>query len=517
MEWRKFELLFYVMNIAHWLKRTANCFPAHTALVGSGIATNYAAFAGHAAGIAHALTRNLGVQPGDRVAVLSANNAEYLEALYGIWWAGAIAVPINAKLHAREAAFILNDAGCRAVFASAVWREALAEISGETPANLSVIEFGSVAYRTMRSGPQAALVAREPDDIAWLFYTSGTTGKPKGAMLTHRNLMAMTFNYFTDVDSIDSSDCILHAAPVSHGSGLYNFAHVLRGAAQIFPDSGGFDPDETLALLKIHRGTSMFAAPTMVKRLAEYLDTQSGDTQNLKTIIYGGGPMYVADLKFAMQVFGNRLVQIYGQGESPMTITALSRVHHRDHVHPRYADRIASVGVAHSGIQLRVCDENGREVSTGEPGEICVKGDTVMRGYWNNPLATSETLRDGWLWTGDLGSLDVDGFLTLKDRSKDLIISGGSNIYPREIEEVLLQFPGVAEVSVVGRTDAEWGEVVIAFVVVQSGAKVERDALDCHCLAHIARFKRPKEYRFVDALPKNNYGKILKTELRKLL
>ena len=262
---------------------------------------------------------------------------------------------------------------------------------------------------------------------------------------------------------------------------------------------------------------TLFAAPTMVNRLADHVAAHGGDTQNLKTIVYGGGPMYVADLKFAMQVFGNKLVQIYGQGESPMTITALSRAHHQDHTHPRHAERIASVGVAHSGIQIRLCDENGNEISTSETGEICVKGDTVMRGYWNNPAATTDAMRDGWLSTGDVGSLDVDGFLTLKDRSKDLIISGGSNIYPREIEEVLLHCPGVAEVSVVGRTDAEWGEVVVAFVVVQRDGHVDRDALDRHCLAHIARFKRPKEYRFVDALPKNNYGKILKTELRKLL
>ena len=505
------------MNIAHWLKRSANCFPAHAALVGGGITTNYAVFAGHVAGIASALTRDRGVKPGDRVAVLSANSAEYLEALYGIWWAGAIALPINAKLHVREAAFILNDAGCRVAFVSAAWRDALVEIVAELPAGMSAIELGIDTYRTMRGGAQTTLTEREPDDVAWLFYTSGTTGKPKGAMLTHRNLIAMTFNYFADVDSIDGGDCILHAAPVSHGSGLYNFAHVLRGAAQVFPESGGFDPAEIIELLKIHRGMTLFAAPTMVNRLADHVAAHGGDTQNLKTIVYGGGPMYVADLKFAMQVFGNKLVQIYGQGESPMTITALSRAHHQDHTHPRHAERIASVGVAHSGIQIRLCDENGNEISTSETGEICVKGDTVMRGYWNNPAATTDALRDGWLSTGDVGSLDADGFLTLKDRSKDLIISGGSNIYPREIEEVLLHCPGVAEVSVVGRTDAEWGEVVVAFVVVQRDGHVDRDALDRHCLAHIARFKRPKEYRFVDALPKNNYGKILKTELRKLL
>ena len=200
-----------------------------------------------------------------------------------------------------------------------------------------------------------------------------------------------------------------------------------------------------------------------------------------------------------------------------MTISALSRFHHAESQHPRHAARIASVGVAHSGVQIRICDEVGDEVIAGEAGEICVKGDTVMLGYWNNPTATAQSLHDGWLRTGDIGSVDEDGFLTLLDRSKDLIISGGSNIYPREIEEVLLQHPAVEEASVVGRADAEWGETVVAFVVLHAQAKVDSAELDRYCLEQVARFKRPKEYRFIDVLPKNNYGKVLKTELRKLL
>jgi long-chain acyl-CoA synthetase len=255
----------------------------------------------------------------------------------------------------------------------------------------------------------------------------------------------------------------------------------------------------------------------MGKRLTEHVLTHGGDTRNLKTIVYGGGPMYVADLKRALDVFGNKFVQIYGQGETPMTISALSRFHHADIQHPRHEARLASVGVAHSGMQIRIGDPSGQPLAAGEAGEILVKGDTVMAGYWNNPEASAQSLKDGWLLTGDLGVLDDDGFLTLKDRSKDLIISGGSNIYPREIEEVLLLHPAVAEASVVGRPDAEWGETVVAFVVVRGNGRVEPQELDRHCLEQIARFKRPKEYRFIDALPKNNYGKVLKTELRKLL
>ena len=506
------------MNIACWLVRSAKSLPDQAALVlGTRAALSYREFAGCAAARASALRNHLGCMPGDRIAVLAGNCPAYLEALYAIWWAGCVAVPINAKLHAREAVFILADAGVSACFASREWAERLTGVVEGVSVSPRMITFESDEFAAMKAEPPLPMMPCEPDDLAWLFYTSGTTGKPKGAMLTHRNLAAMTFNYFTDVDSIDVGDCLLHAAPVSHGSGLYNFSHVLRGARQVFPESGGFDPEEIMALLKIHAGMSMFAAPTMVKRLTGYVAKVDADAANLKTIIYGGGPMYVADLKESLRVFGNKFVQIYGQGESPMTITALSKFHHIASQHPRFEARLASVGIAHSGVQIRVCNEAGESVAPGEAGEICVQGDTVMLGYWNDALSTAQSLRDGWLWTGDVGRMDDDGFLTLLDRSKDLIISGGSNIYPREIEEVLLQHPGVAEAAVIGRQDAEWGETVVAFVVLCSDTSVERAELDQYCLQQIARFKRPKEYRFIDALPKNNYGKVLKTELRKLL
>jgi long-chain acyl-CoA synthetase len=242
--------------------------------------------------------------------------------------------------------------------------------------------------------------------------------------------------------------------------------------------------------------------------------TQQDAAASFKTIVYGGAPMYVADIARALRVMGPRFVQIYGQGETPMVATALSRQHLSDTEHPRYRERMASVGVAQTPVQLRVSDENGLALPCGEVGEVLVKGDSVMAGYWDNAQASAAAIQDGWLFTGDVGSLDADGFLTLKDRSKDLIISGGSNIYPREVEEALLTAPGVAEVAVVGAPDAEWGEVVVAFVVVQSGASITEQTLDQHCLQAIARFKRPKQYRFVDELPKNNYGKVLKTELR---
>jgi acyl-CoA synthetase (AMP-forming)/AMP-acid ligase II len=250
----------------------------------------------------------------------------------------------------------------------------------------------------------------------------------------------------------------------------------------------------------------------MVTRLVASPEFAAADHRGLKTIVYGGAPMYVEDLKRALDLVGPKLQQIYGQGEAPMTITGLS-----NRAHPRWEERLGSAGIARTDVEVRVVDAEDRDLPAGEPGEVLARGDVVMPGYWRNEEATRETLRGGWLHTGDVGALDAEGFLTLKDRSKDLIISGGANIYPREVEEVLLRHPAVAEASVVGKPDRDWGESVVAFVVARPGAAVGERELDALCLAEIARFKRPKSYVFLDALPKNNYGKVLKTELRKRL
>ncbi len=366
----------------------------------------------------------------------------------------------------------------------------------------------------MLKSEQLALCDCEPDDHAWLFYTSGTTGKPKGAMLSHRNLLAMSLCYFVDVDQQSPWLSILHVAPMSHGSGLYALAHIMRASCHVLPESNSFDVSETYSLIEHWPGSVFFAAPTMVKRLLEH--PEYTDTTNLKIIIYGGGPMYIEDCISGLQRFGSKLVQIYGQGESPMTITALSSRIHADDTHPRWRERLSSVGLPQSAVEVRVADDTDQPLPTGETGEILVRGQTVMSGYWQNPEATAQALRNGWLHTGDFGSFDAEGFLTLKDRRKDLIISGGNNIYPREVEEVLLKHPQISEVSVIGRADREWGETVVAYVVANSADSIDTASLDQLCIKHIARFKRPRHYRIVKSLPKNNYGKVLKTELREI-
>ncbi len=504
------------MNLAHLLQRKALEHPQRPAIFsGTQPVATHMQWAQRSARVGARLPA-AGLQPGERVLIFMRNHPRYLELLFGAWWAGLVVVPVNAKLHLKEVQWIAENSAAR-------WAFVTSDIAPD-PAALTgldgVMDADSAECDAWINEGEAlpAIEERGPTDTAWLFYTSGTTGRPKGVMITHRNLLTMGLTYFNDVDHVDPQDVIAYAAPMSHGAGLYAIPHLMAGARHVVPASGGFDAAELFALGRALGPLSLFAAPTIVKRIVDEAEAASltpGQCgQSFKTIVYGGAPMYAADIQRALRTMGPRFVQIYGQGESPMVGTALSRAHLADTAHPRHAERLASVGVAQTPVCIRVAGPGGEPLPPGEVGEVLIQGDSVMAGYWRNPEATAAAIRSGWLWTGDMGALDADGFLTLKDRSKDLIISGGSNIYPREVEEVLLTAPGVAEVAVVGAPDPEWGEIVVAFVVPQPGAALSSKALGAFCLDHIARFKRPKRYEIVDALPKNNYGKVLKTVLR---
>jgi len=485
------------MNLAHLLHRNARLLPDAPAIAqGKGLVRTYGELAGRVSRLAGGLRDKLNLQAGERVGLAMTNCSEYHEVLFACWHAGLVAVPMNAKLHPKEFAYILENSGAKACFVTPDLESALPQA---TP-------ISEIARLRAEALPPTDA---KPDDAAWLFYTSGTTGVPKGAVLTHRNLWFQTLAYFSDIDQVMPGDTVLHPAPLSHGSGCYALPHFAAGAVNVIPESGHFEPDEIFELLDHWKNASFFAAPTMVVRLLAAKSARP--PKGLRTLIYGGAPMYVADSLRAIELFGPRLYQLYGQGEAPMTITGLPQRYHQGSL----MDKLASAGFARTGCEVKIFDAEDRELPPGEIGEIVTHSDCVMAGYWKNPEASAKALRGGWLHTGDVGSMDDAGFLTIRDRSKDMIISGGSNIYPREIEEVLLRHPAVAECSVVGRPHSEWGEEVVAFIV--SKEKVATDELDRLCLDNIARFKRPREYRFVEALPKNNYGKILKTELRKLV
>ena len=505
------------MNLAVFMRHAAIAEPDREAVcVGRSCWATYGGLGARTAAIAAAL-RARGCAPGTCVALAMTNCPQFFETLFGAWHAGLVAVPVNAKLHPNEFAWILDHSRARICFTTPDLVEGIAGLADEIDTLEAVVSVGDPAYEAMATGPGMDMAPAAPTDPAWLFYTSGTTGRPKGATLTHRVLLAMTMAYFADIDHVEPGDALIQAAPVSHGSGMFSLPHVARAACNVIPESGRFAPDEIFSIVNAREGVSFFAAPTMITRLLNAPGAGDMNPANLKTITCGGGPMYVADLRRALEMWGPRLYQLFAQGEAPMTVTGLSRRHHAMADHPRYEDWLASVGFPRTGVEVRVADEDDADLPPGEPGEILARGDVVMAGYWRDPEATARTLRGGWLHTGDAGTLDATGFVTLKDRIKDMIISGGSNIYPREIEEVLLRHEAVLEASVVGRPHPEWGEEVVAFVVEREGQCAEDAALDRLCLDHIARFKRPRRYLRIGSLPKNNYGKVLKTALRERL
>ena len=498
------------MNIATVLTRSSVAYPETVAVGrGRGAVWTYAQFASRVARLANGLRSKLALQRGARVALAMRNCPEFLLVLFATWHAGLVAVPINFRLHRQEFKFIIDNAGAAICFASSDLTPGLSGLEREIESLRSVIGVEDTAFADLIDDAAHPMPCAETqsDDPAWIFYTSGTTGRPKGATLTHRNLGFMVQAYFADIDAIGAGDAMLHPAALSHGAGLYALPSIAHGGRQVICEQPSFDADEVLDLIAGHRNVSFFAAPTMLKRLALTAEANTADTANLRTIVYGGAPMYVEDLRHALRVFGPKLAQIFGQGETPMTITSLGRDDHRDEV-------LHSCGIARTLVDIRVVDDDDRDVPLGGLGEVITRSDCVMSGYWNNPQASAHALRGGWLHTGDVGSLDEHGYLTLKDRAHDMLISGGSNIYPREIEEVLLRHAAVLEVSVVGRPHSDWGEEPVAFVVARPGTGVDAAELDRLCLDAIARYKRPRAYYFVDSLPKNNYGKVLKTALR---
>ncbi len=504
------------MNLAAFLHRAALLHPDSTALgLGNRPLMTYRDFANRVAMVAGHFQNTLGLWPGDRAAIVMSNVPDYMVVKYACWHAGVCAVPINAKLHRKEFSYILEDCGARVCFTNEEKHDAVAALDRQIETLEQIISTDGGAWRAMAEGDPAPMAEVAPDDLAWLFFTSGTTGRPKGAMLSHRNLVSCTMNYFADVDAIEPQDCIVHCAPVSHGAGCYGIPHVARGAAQVFPESGGFDPREMIDLLRHWKGATFFFAPTMVVRLLNHPDLAKADMSNLKLIVYGGGPMYVEDLLRGINVLGQKFVQIFGQGEAPMTITGLTRAMHEDTCHPRYKERLASTGVPRTDIEVRVVNEDDQPLSAGEIGEVVCRGDVVMLGYRNNRDATAEAIKGGWLHTGDIARIDGEGHVYIVDRLKELIKVKGFQVPPAELEALLVEHPEIADAAVVGRPDPESGEVPLAFVVAGPDSSLDAQTVRAYVADHVATYKHLGEVRFIDAIPKSASGKILRRELRK--
>ena len=464
----------------------------------------------------------LGLRRGDRIVLLMPNRPELIESLWAAFHGGFVAVPVNWHLHPDEVGYIVRHCGAAAVVVS----DETAAATRTLPDGVRVLRVGrgegpdtgldhagpgntglgdtGLDYEDVLAPAASPIADAVAEDPAWLFYTSGTTGRPKGATLTHRNLAAMTEAYHRDLDPVAGGSIYLHAAPLTHGSGLYLLPSTARGATQVIAPGTSFSARDFVALLEKHQVThAAFLAPTMLRRV---VDEARGRTfPSLRSVVVGGAPLYQEDLRAAVGVLGPIVIQMYGQGEAPMTITVMPAAAALDHP--------GSCGRAFHGVEIRVADTVGEPVPDAADGEVLVRGDVVMRGYWDNPDATAATLAGGWLHTGDIGHLDA-GYLHLTDRAKDVIITGGSNVYPREVEEVLLTHPAVREAAVVGVPDPEWGESVRAFVVA-TGDPAPAELIQ-YCRSRLASFKKPREVILVTELPKNAAGKILKRELRRL-
>lgn len=447
--------------------------------------------------------RELGCAPGDRVVLFLRNGLAYAPLLLGAMRGGMVAVPVNAKLHVDEVNWIVANCGARLVVAHRESLSALRDAGGaEGPAIVDVADL-DLSF----AGDVPPVAAVSPDDPAWLFYTSGTTGRPKGATLTHRNLVAATVNCLADMLDVRSDDRVLHVAPLSHGSGLYLIPSLARGATNLVYDREGFQPDEVLdTIAREVVSVIAFVAPTMIVRLLDARPRK--DIGCLRAVSYGGATIHLEHIRAAVARFGPIFHQLYGQGEAPMTITGLPA---RDHLDAD-DETLLSAGYIRAGVEVRIVGEAGEPVADGESGEICVRGDVVMAGYWGDAEATARTLEGGWLHTGDIGRFDAAGRLRVLDRRHDTIISGGSNIYPKEVEDVVAAHPSVREVIAFGLPDREWGESV-AVAIVADGA-LDAAAVRLFCRERLASFKKPKHVFFLDDLPKSAYGKVLRRELR---
>lgn len=516
-------MLTNVMNLGDLLTQVAQRYPDEPGFITHGASWNWSAINRRVDAACAALSA-LGVGKGDRILVHSRNNLPLFESAWIAFKLGAVWVPTNYRIAPPEAAYLGQSSGARVMIYDRGFAQYVDAVRAASPALEHVVALGEprdgeLSYDALIATPRGRFEAVEVDrdDPLWFFYTSGTTGHPKAGTLTHGQMAFVITNHLADLmPGIDVRSRSLVVAPLSHGAGIHALVNAARGAASVLPASEKLDPEEVWALVERHRVDNMFTVPTIVKMLTEHDAVDRHDHSSLKFVIYAGAPMYRADQKHALRKLGRVLVQYYGLGEVTGNITVLPpHLHEEDDDAP--GCRVGSCGYARTGIGIAILDDAGRKLEPFETGEVCVRGPAVMRGYDNNPEANEKAFRHGWFHTGDLGHLDREGFLYITGRSSDMYISGGSNVYPREIEEALLTHPGVHEVAVLGMPDPKWGEQGVAVVVCKAGLRPGPDELLAHIDGQLARYKWPRHFVYWDALPKSAYGKITKKDVRSLL
>ena len=515
-----------VMNFGSLLTQTARRLPNHVGLVQGENSWSWAELDRRSDAVAASLRRR-GFGCGDRLIILSYNNNAVFEALYAGFKLGAIVVPVNFRLTAVEVAYMAEASGAKAILYAADFA-AHVDASKAAQPDLQIIlsvgppRPGEEAWDDLAAEAftpaEAAPADVEHDTVLWFFYTSGTTGRPKAAMLTHGQMMFVVTNFLADLlPGITEVDASIAVAPLSHGAGVHALAVVVRGAPTVLMSTEKFDVDEAWRLIAAHRVSNLFTVPSMVNMLIDHPACDQVDHSSLRYVIYAGAPMYRVDQKRALQKLGKVLVQYYGMAEVTGNMTVLpAHLHTLDDNDTSLAP-IGSVGYPRTGIDLCIMAPDGTVLPPDEQGEVCVRGGAVFAGYYQNPEANAKAFAHGWFHTGDLGRMDARGFLTLTGRASDMYISGGSNVYPRETEEVLLTHPAVAEAAIVGVPHARWGETGIAVLVLHEGQSLDEDGAKAFLEGRVARYKQPVRIVFWDELPKSGYGKVPKPLIRKRL
>lgn len=508
-----------VMNLSHFLTDIARRHPDAPGFIWGDTTWSWAQIEARAAAFAEVLIDRFKVRKGDRILVQSANNNQMFEAMFGCWRAGCVWVPANFRQTPDDVAFLAQSSEARGMLVGAEFAAHAAACAPTLDFTIAIGEadFAEDYERLIapylgRSRPAESV---QRDDPCWFFFTSGTTGRPKAAVLTHGQMGFVVTNHLCDLmpgtgADWGAQDASLVVAPLSHGAGIHQLAQVAHGVPSILPVGARLDPAEVWSLVERHRVTNMFTVPTIVKLLVEHPAVNAHDHSSLRYVIYAGAPMYRADQITALDTLGPVLVQYFGLGEVTGNITVLPPVHHG-----AGEMKLGTCGFARTGMQVMVQRDDGSECAPLETGEICATGPAVFAGYYNNPEANAKSFRDGWFRTGDLGHMDAEGFVYLTGRASDMYISGGSNIYPREIEEKILLHPAISEVAVLGVPNRKWGEVGLAVCV--PSATISAHELLAWMTDKIARYKLPHHVVFWDEMPKSAYGKITKKMIRETL
>ncbi|MBR0895226.1 acyl-CoA synthetase [Bradyrhizobium tropiciagri] len=509
-----------VMNLAYILTQNARRHGDRPGFIWNEKAWSWRHIDQNVSALAAALAAR-GIVKGDRILVHSKNCDEMFWSMFAAFRLGAVWVPTNFRLMPDEVAYLAAASGAKAFLCHTDFPEhAKAAANPALEFTWRIGEegtFGEATVGDVIARHASAVVANTPvdyDDPCWFFFTSGTTGRSKAAVLTHGQMAFVITNHLADLmPGTTEDDASLVVAPLSHGAGVHQLVQTARGVPTILLPSEKFDIAEAYRLIAKHRVSNMFTVPTILKMMVEHPAADQHDHSSLRYIIYAGAPMYREDQKAALHKLGGVLVQYFGLGEVTGNITVLPPGLHDPEDGPHA--RIGTCGFERTGMQVAIQGDDGRELKPHETGEICVIGPGVFAGYYDNPEANAKAFRDGWFRTGDLGHMDEEGFVYITGRASDMYISGGSNIYPREIEEKLLTHPAVGEVAVLGVPDPFWGEVGVAVCVAREGTEAVAEAeLAAYLAPKVPRYKMPKRFFFWEALPKSGYGKVPKRLIR---